>query len=294
MRALLSLLLTAAPAAAEVPAVVTDILPVQSLVASVMGDLGTPVHLVTGGDAHSVQLRPSEARTLSKADILVWIGAELTPWLDDARGALAPNAVSLALLDAPGTAERAPMFGDAGDEHGDHDHGHHHDHDPHAWLDPQNAMAWAPLIAGALAEADPDNAATYRANADALVAGLETLTSDMAGLLDPGDLSPMIVQHDAYAHLAARFDLPIVASVADSEAAAPGGASVSALADLVASGGAGCVVTEAGGNDSIARRLAGSDIPVVEIDPLGLRQMPGPDGYAETLRALAAELARCG
>ncbi|MDD8023196.1 MAG: zinc ABC transporter substrate-binding protein, partial [Paracoccaceae bacterium] len=60
----LPILLLSAPAMAAVPQVVTDIPAVQSLVAQVMGDLGTPAVLLDkGANAHSYQLRPSQART---------------------------------------------------------------------------------------------------------------------------------------------------------------------------------------------------------------------------------------
>ena len=74
--------LTAAPARAEVPKVVTDVAPVQSLAALVLGDLGTPGVLVgNGSDPHDYQLRPSQMGALSGADLVIWVGPELTPWL---------------------------------------------------------------------------------------------------------------------------------------------------------------------------------------------------------------------
>ena len=86
------------PAAAEVPRVITDIPPVQALVAQVMADLGAPVLLLDkGADAHSFQLRPSQAAALAEADLVVWIGPEMTPWLDRAVGGLAPDVGQLRL-----------------------------------------------------------------------------------------------------------------------------------------------------------------------------------------------------
>ena len=73
------------PAWAEVPKVVTDIHPVHALVSQVMGDLGAPVLLLErGASEHDFQLRPSQAADLADADLVVWIGPELTPWLDRA------------------------------------------------------------------------------------------------------------------------------------------------------------------------------------------------------------------
>ncbi len=94
MRHLLPLaLLTATPALADVPRVATDIAPIQSLVAQVMGDLGTPSVVVSpGGSPHGYSMRPSEARALATADIVVWVGEDLTPWLEGPIDTLAPGA----------------------------------------------------------------------------------------------------------------------------------------------------------------------------------------------------------
>lgn len=130
----------ALPALAEVPKVVTDIHPVHALVAQVMGDLGTPELLLErGASEHDFQLRPSQAASLADADLVVWIGPELTPWLDRALDGIGENGARLGLLAVPGTETRA--FSEdgahAGHDHGAeekaaeeaHDHGHDHGHD---------------------------------------------------------------------------------------------------------------------------------------------------------------------
>jgi zinc transport system substrate-binding protein len=128
----------ALPAIAEVPKVVTDIHPVHALVAQVMGDLGTPELLLErGASEHDFQLRPSQAASLADADLVVWIGPELTPWLDRALDGIGENGARLGLLALPGTETRA--FSEdgahAGHDHGaeeqaaaeeEHDHGHDH------------------------------------------------------------------------------------------------------------------------------------------------------------------------
>jgi len=118
-----------APAFAEVPKVVTDIPPVHALVAQVMGDLGEPTLLLArGADEHDFQLRPSQAAEVAEADLVVWIGPELTPWLDSALTVRPEGAAALALLDAEVTRLRA--YGEAHGDHDDHaeagpdEHGH--------------------------------------------------------------------------------------------------------------------------------------------------------------------------
>ena len=91
------------PAAAEVPRVVTDLPPVHALVSQVMGDLGEPQLLLEkGANAHSFQMRPSQAAGLQEAGLVVWIGPEMTPWLDRALDGLT-GAHQLRLLTAAGT-----------------------------------------------------------------------------------------------------------------------------------------------------------------------------------------------
>ena len=216
MRLLIALLLTSTAALAEVPAVVTDIAPVQSLTAAVMGDLGTPTLLLDrGASPHGFQLRPSQMRAIADADLVVWIGPELTPWLEKSLQTRAPEAAILGLLAASQTHRQG--FSQAEDP--DHDHG---GLDPHAWLDPTNGKAWLGLIAAELSRLDPDNAAIYAANAASAAAAIDSADAQAAGLLAPVKTRPFIAFHDAYGYFTAHFGLTLAGTVALGDAASPG------------------------------------------------------------------------
>jgi zinc transport system substrate-binding protein len=123
------------PLLADAPRVVADISPVHSLVARVMQGIGEPdVILSPGASPHSYSMRPSDARRLSKADLVVWIGEPLTPWLEQPLENLAGNAVKLELLEAPDTLvlpfREAAVFADDDEDHAGHDD-HHEGHDKH-------------------------------------------------------------------------------------------------------------------------------------------------------------------
>ena len=132
-----SLLSTAA--LAEVPQVATDIAPVHSLLAQVMGDLGAPALIVRpGASPHGYAMRPSEAQALEQADLVVWIGEGLTPWLEGPVETLGEGAAVLELMSVEGTIlhdyrEGATFAAHDHGEHEGHDHdaakGHDHDHD---------------------------------------------------------------------------------------------------------------------------------------------------------------------
>lgn len=119
----------ASPLWADVPAVATDIAPVHALVSQVMEGVGTPDLIVPPRSSpHGYAMRPSEARALSGADLVVWVSPLLTPWLADPLESLASSASHLALLEQPGTRVLAFREGaifeahDHGDE-GDEEHG---------------------------------------------------------------------------------------------------------------------------------------------------------------------------
>lgn len=120
---------------AEAPRVVADIAPVHSLVARVMDGVGVPDLIVSpGASPHEYRLRPSQAAALQGANVVIWTGENLTPWMEDTIATLAPEAAGLALLEVDGTlvldARETAVFG-AEDGHDDHDHDNHKDHDDH-------------------------------------------------------------------------------------------------------------------------------------------------------------------
>lgn len=134
-RKLLSLSVSAAllggTAMADVPNVAVDIAPVHSLVARVMQGVGEPDLIVPPGESpHGFSMRPSSAAALQNADVVFWIGEDLTPQLEDAIDTLAENASVTALLDADGTTLLEFREGALFEAH-DHDHGDHDDHDDH-------------------------------------------------------------------------------------------------------------------------------------------------------------------
>ena len=106
MRRLIALLAAlAAGAASAAPRVATDIAPIHSIAARVMAGVATPELIVPpGASEHDYALRPSEAALLQDADLVVWVGPTLTPWLVGPIAALAPTAALVTLEDAPGIA----------------------------------------------------------------------------------------------------------------------------------------------------------------------------------------------
>jgi zinc transport system substrate-binding protein len=330
----------AAPIAAiaDVPKVVTDISAIGSLTAQVMGDLGTPEILVApGANSHNYQLRPSQARALQDANLLIWVGPEMTPWLVPAATDMADEAHVLGLLGSEGTYRRAFEDHDAherGDEHdddhddhddeehhaedhADHAHGdadahddhashdahdheseedHHHEGtDPHAWLDPDNAMIWLDLIASELSEIDPEHADTYRANAAKSHAEIEALSAELETTIAPVKDRPFVVSHDAYGYLQEQFGLQIIGSILLGDSSASGANHPRELLAEMKEQGAVCIFPETQLDEKPARLMAeGSGVRVGRaIDPSGNSHEAGPDLYANMMRGIIGALHDC-
>lgn len=351
---------------ADAPRVATDIAPVHSLVAQVMDGVGTPDLIVEpGASPHGYALRPSQARMLQKADLVIWVGHDLTPWLEKPVETLASKAQMLELLEAEGThllayreegghddheEDHADEDGhdheedhadadddkdhghdakhdhadkdDHHDEHGEHDehdkheehdeghetahaegededahgHGHHHtgDHDPHAWLDPENGRIWLGLVAETLADIDPENAARYRANAEAAQARLTALQAELDADLAQMRGRGFVAYHDAFQYFETRFGLNLSGTLARGDATDPGPARLAAIRDLLDDENIGCVFTEPQYNPRLMETVTeGRDMRVLVLDPLGADLEPGAALYDGVLRTMGATFAAC-
>lgn len=294
-----------AAAMAEVPRVIVDTAPAHSLVSQVMAGVGVPELLLPPGiSPHDFQFRPSDAATLSEAGLVIWTGHALVPWLEEPLETLAPNTPKLELLDSAGW-EPLPLRTDAAfvveEEHGeedhDHDHSHDHDHgdfDPHAWLSPDVAQAWLTTIAATLSEADPDNAATYAANAAAAVDRIGTLKAEITEMLAPVQGRAYIVPHDAYQYFETAFGIPAAGAITLSDASAPGPARLATLQEMVASGNVTCILTDPETSPAWAAVLSeGTLAKTALVDPDGVTFQAGPDLYDAVLRGVATALTDC-
>jgi zinc transport system substrate-binding protein len=293
MRYIISFLLSILPltAVAEVPRVITDIPPIYGLTQMVMGDLGTPVLLLAkGADEHDFQLRPSQMRDIALADLAVWVGPKLTPWLD--RALAGGDMVSLALMDQAGTHVMA--YGAAHDHGAETGQSDHEGANPHLWMDPENAVVWLDRIAEALANLDSEHAAMYRANATAAKASITQMDADIATQLASLRGKAFVTYHDAYGYFIDHYGLNFAGSVALGDASSAGAAHIEQLQSKIA-GGVVCVFPEAQhDSDLLLQLLTGTSARAGgALDPVGSTLDAAADTYVVLMRGLAETLADC-
>ena len=302
--------LMSSTALADVPNVAVDIAPVHSLVARVMQDVGAPDLIIrSGASPHDYRLRPSEAKALQDANLVIWMGKELTPWMEDAVKTLSTEAAILTLLEKDETTllefRESVLFEEhdhddhsdkehAETEDQDHDEHAHGAHDPHAWLSPKNAKIWLNLIAAQLSTADPDNASTYFVNAAAAVTEIDTLMADVSTMLDPIRGNSFIVFHDAYQYFETVFEFPASGAISLGDATDPSPARIARVQDRIQEQKIQCVLAEPQFKKGlVVTVLEGTDAKTSIIDPLGDALEPGPALYPQLIRNMAKTLVDC-
>ena len=207
---------------------------------SILGDMverigGDHIALTTlvgpDGDAHVYQPTPADARAVSSAEILFVNGLAFEGWIDRLVEASGFGGIQIFA-----TAGITPIsFEDDGDhqdhddhaeiDHDDHDHDHDdhaetghdgHDHgafDPHAWQSLPNAIVYVDNIAAALAQADPENAATFYRNRADFIAEIEALDAEIRAAVGalPTDRRTIVTSHDAFGYFAEEYGLTFLA-----------------------------------------------------------------------------------
>lgn len=201
------------------------------------------------GDAHSFEPRPSDAKTLASAQLLVINGLEFESWLprlQQAAGYKGPQIVA--------TEGITPLAFEGGQhDHTGHDHDHDHDHepahdhahdhqhadekdhsghahshqhgsqDPHAWQSLGLAQIYVRNISKGLEQVDPANAEYYQRRAKDYAQRLQELDDSIKTRLQavPVDKRKVITSHDAFSYMGKAYDIRFIPLVGVSSQAEP-------------------------------------------------------------------------
>ena len=183
--------------------IVASVFPLLEFAEAVSGERGeVSLLLPPGAEIHTWQPRPSDIIRLSSADLFIYIGADLEPWLHDLlKSVRNPN---LRVLEAsrgiPLIDEEGIVYEGYKNEHGAHD--------PHIWLDFKNDQMIVDKIAAALSEMDPEGSSIFEKNASAYKEKLQGLDQKFKdGLKDCVHRTIILGGHAAFGYLARSYNL---------------------------------------------------------------------------------------
>ena len=289
--------------------VVTSIKPIHSLVSYIMEGVGSPDLIVDGYNSpHGFSLKPSHAKMLQEADIVIYVGEGLEEFLEKPLKSLAQNAVKFELLKQSGMKKlkfRERNIFEGHDDHGhdkkakkeDHDDHGHDDHghgqfDPHIWLDPMNAKIIVKKVTNQLSKLDKDNSSTYKSNSKKVLKEIDNLIKQVKS--DINKNAKVVVFHDAYQYFEKRFDVNIIGALTVNTDVLPGAEQLAEIREVIEHEKVTCVLSEPQFNPDIVKTIANdTNINMGVLDPLGAKLDKGKTLYFNLISNISSSLKNC-
>ncbi len=307
--------------------VIVSFYPLEFATTRIVGDLATVETLTSPGvDPHDAELSPQSVAGVKQADLVIY-SSGLQPAVDQAIESQATDhafdvndAADLIEADseeghtedegghseeehADEEAHTEDEGGRSEEEHADEEahtedegghseeeHADEHDHgamDPHFWLDPARMGDVSLAIADQLGQADPDNADTYQANAEELVAELSALKKEYDTGLASCTQGDMITSHSAFGYIAEPYGFHQVGITGLEPDSEPSAARLAEVSGIVEESGATTVYSEVLLGADIAETVAnetGAQIQV--LDPIeGVTDASPGEDYIEIMEA---------
>lgn len=156
-----------------------------------------------------------------------------------------------------------------------------------------NAQLWLAAIAAELSRLDPENAATYAANAAEGQAELAALQAELTAQMAPLAGKGFVVFHDAYQYFEQRFGLQATGAISMSDASAPSAARIAELQQSVRELSVDCVFSEPQFDNRLIQTVFDGQARTGVLDPLGQDQTPGAGLYPALLRQMANAFETC-
>ena len=198
-----------------------------------------------GIDPHAYRQTRSDIVKMARADLVLWNGLYLEAQMEDVLGDLASRTNVVAVAEALPEAERIA--------HDDYDNRF----DPHLWMDPRLWSVVVGAVRDALQSVDPDNTATYAANAAAYLDEI----SDLAGYADtvlqsvPSEARVLLTAHDAFNYFGQAYDFDVVGIQGISTESEAGLLRVRELVDMLVERDVRAVFVESSVSDRGVRAL---------------------------------------
>lgn len=269
--------------------VVASFYPMQFLAEEIGGNHVSVTTLTKPGvEPHDLELSPRQIGGLGDADYILYLKG-IQPAVDDA---IAQSGVRNSV-----DAAKLTTLEDHGTETGGDEHGHAHEGegagaDPHIWLDPVKYAEVAKGVGKSLEKADPNHAADYRTNTDALVKKLDALNTSYQAGLRTTTTKTFITTHSAFGYLAERYGLVQEGIAGIDPEAEPSPARIKDIHTIAEKSKATTVFFETLASDKTAKTVArDTGLKTDVLDPLeGITAKSKGDNYIEVMQSNLAAL----
>jgi ABC-type Zn uptake system ZnuABC Zn-binding protein ZnuA len=209
--------------------VATTVAPLSSIVRNVGGTRINLHGIIPDGvDSHTFEPAPSDAKVLSKADLIIVNGLHLEQPTVDLANANLKEGAQIEQLGENTIGEDQWVF----DYSFPKDKG---DPNPHLWMNVAYAENYAKLAAQWLSERDQANADYYGQNRDRYLAVLDRLDQGIMASVQtiPEQNRKLLTYHDSFAYFAQRYGMTVIGAVQPSDFSEPSPQEVAALIDQI-------------------------------------------------------------
>ncbi|WP_406727636.1 metal ABC transporter substrate-binding protein [Streptomyces sp. GD-15H] len=250
-----------------------------------------------GQEPHDLEISAKQTAQLEETDAALYLKG-LQPTVDEAivqSGVQTKiDAATLTSLEAPGAEADTHEDEVEGEHAGEAESGHEgHGHeteggtDPHVWLDPVKYAEVAEGVGKAFEKADPDHAADYEKNTEALVGKLNDLDVRFETGLEDRKTDVFITTHAAFGHLAGRYGLVQEAINGLDPESEPSAARVKQLSETAKADGVTTVFYETLVSDKTAKTVArDAGLRTDVLDPLeGITEKSRGDDYFQVMES---------
>jgi len=176
--------------------VATTFTVIADMARNVAGDTADVVSVTKpGAEIHNYQPTPKDIVRTDKANLVLWNGLGLELWFEKFLDQLdsVPNVVVSEGVE-PIDIHTGPYTGKP---------------NPHAWMSSTDALIYVDNITNAMASADPDNAETYKSNAEEYKLSIEAISAPLKEQIEtiPEDHRWLVTSEGAFSYLARDFGL---------------------------------------------------------------------------------------
>ena len=314
--------------------VVTSIKPIHSITSYIMDGVGSPDLIVDGYNSpHNFQLKPSHAKMLQNADLVIFVGEGIEEFLEKPLESIAKDAKKFALLEQSGFKklkfreknifeehddhddhddhDKKAKKKDDHDDHDDHDHDKEakkkDDHDDHGHDDHGHGHGeYDPHI-----WLDPINAKAMIKKITKLLSKMDkenssTYKSNSKKAIKEIDMMvkeiksemnkdlKFVVFHDAYQYFENRFDISVLGALTVNTDVLPGAEQLSEIREVIEHENVNCIFSEPQFNPDIINAIAmDTNVKTGVLDPLGATLKPGKDLYFDLIRNISKSFKGC-
>ncbi|MDH5570871.1 MAG: SCO family protein [Gammaproteobacteria bacterium] len=253
--------------------VVVSIKPIHSIVSGLMQGIGEPELLVDGQNSpFEYLLTANQTTSLKRADLIIWVGPEMEPFL---AGTLSKSSSSSHIIELLSHPEIKVLPGRTDDKY----------RDPWFWLDSRNTLIMLDILTNALIDIDPVRSHVYINNRLKMLTILSQVDRELEYGYRGMKAGVGYLYYDSLQYFEQAYALKIRGVLLHQPGSQVDTRRLLETRRQLNNGEFRCLLTESGLPQKYFQLIRGSAaINTGKLDSLGFQFKPGPQLYPQLMR----------